>query len=84
MKILSSVDTHVGSQLVRTFTVLADKETQHAAGAHCLRIHTQHGATDMLVMLQAERLFGGLGKVHHVAPAHHREWKVWVEVKNAQ
>jgi hypothetical protein len=66
------------------FTVLTDKKTNDDARRHTLRVHTQYGATDALILSQAGEMFSGLGTVHHVAPSHHREWKVWVEVRNGQ
>lgn len=75
MKILASKDTHVEGKVIRTFTVLAAKPKHHP-----LRVRTVHGVVHLGVLQEARNLFAHLGKVHHVAPTHHREWQVWVEL----
>lgn len=82
MKTIASEDAVVGGKTIRTFTVVVGRATQRAIGRHFLRVHTQYGAVDAMVLLQAGKMFGALGRVHHVSATHHREWKVWVEVQH--
>ena len=81
LSILSSQDFQTASGgTLRVFTVLGPK-VDVAKNKHRLKVHTKHGSTDLAVFSEAGRLFGALGHVEHVAPLHHREWKVWVAVK---
>ena len=81
MKIISASDTHVEGKTIRTFVVCTSKAMTQQARQHRLKVHTKYGVVDASILVEVDKVFAPLGKVLHVAHAHHREWTVWVAVR---